>query len=112
MSLNVIKKIIPFDKKYELGWLEDKDIKIMHPVSEYFLKLDDLSLNLLIALKWIKWGYFFFSSISKSSVISEDKYPLCEIIDSSIQSAIINTIERPPWTINWWFCNLQRKWFN
>jgi hypothetical protein len=42
--------IIPFDTKYMFDFLED-DIKIPHPASNYFLKVNDLSINLLISLK-------------------------------------------------------------
>jgi hypothetical protein len=49
MSHNIMS-IIPFDKNYEFTFLEEK-IKILHPVSNYFLKLNDLSINLLISLK-------------------------------------------------------------
>lgn len=43
--------IIPFDKKFEFTFLEDSEIKLKHPVSDYFLKINDLSINLLISLK-------------------------------------------------------------
>jgi hypothetical protein len=46
-----MKHIIEFDEKYEFCFLEDASIKIAHPVSDYFLKLNDLSINLLISLK-------------------------------------------------------------
>jgi len=48
-------KIIPFDNTYEFVFLEEPDSKNTHPVSDYFLKLNDLSINLLINLKWIMW---------------------------------------------------------
>jgi hypothetical protein len=43
--------MIDFDNSYEFTFLEDSEIKLLHPVSKYYLKLDDLSLNLLISLK-------------------------------------------------------------
>jgi hypothetical protein len=43
-------KIIPFDKRYEFEFLEEK-INIKHPLSDYYTKLDDLSVNLYISLK-------------------------------------------------------------
>jgi hypothetical protein len=42
--------IIPFDNKYIFDFLED-DVKFSHPASDYFLKVNDLSINLLISLK-------------------------------------------------------------
>ena len=60
-----MKKIIQLEKKYEFVFLDQNEIKIDHPVSDYFFKLNDLSINLIISLKWILWGYFFLNSISK-----------------------------------------------
>ena len=57
-------KIIEYNPSYEFCFTEEK-IKIEHPLSNYYTKLDDLSINLYINLKWIKWGYYFFKSIEK-----------------------------------------------
>jgi hypothetical protein len=46
-----MKKIIQFEKKYEFVFLDQNEIKIDHPVSDYFFKLNDLSINLIISLK-------------------------------------------------------------
>ena len=59
-------KIIPFDSRYEFTFLEEYDKDLVHPVSNYYTKLDDLSINLLISLKWINWGYVFLRSLKKS----------------------------------------------
>jgi hypothetical protein len=48
-----MKKLIKLNKKYEFCFLEDKSIKIIHPVADYYMKLDDLSVNLLISFKWL-----------------------------------------------------------
>ena len=56
-------KIIPFDSRYEFTFLEEYDKDLVHPVSNYYTKLDDLSINLLISLKWINWGYVFLRSL-------------------------------------------------
>ena len=48
MSPNIMNRIIPLDKTYE--FVED-DVNIQHPVSNYYMKLHDLSINLLINLK-------------------------------------------------------------
>ena len=59
-----MNKIIPLDKTYEFVFVEDK-VNIQHPVSNYYMKLDDLSINLVINLKWINWGYYFLTSIKE-----------------------------------------------
>jgi len=59
-----MKNIIPYDKNYRFVFLEEK-IKENSPVSNYFLKLNDISINLLINLKWILWAYEFLINISK-----------------------------------------------
>jgi hypothetical protein len=48
---NKNKFIIDFDEEYILTFLEEEYIDATSPVSEYYLKLDDLSINLLISLK-------------------------------------------------------------
>ena len=45
-----MNKIIEFNKMYEFSFLEEK-LNIDHPLSEYYMKLDDLSINLYINLK-------------------------------------------------------------
>lgn len=51
---SVYEKIIPFDKKNIFVLIEDPDVKFEHPISGYFLKVSDLSVNALISLKWIE----------------------------------------------------------
>lgn len=79
------KKIIPLNDKYVFTFLEDSDIKLQHPLSNYYLKLDDLSINLLISLKWIEWGYFFLTSLSTELDGIKEDYSLNNIISKSIQ---------------------------
>jgi hypothetical protein len=86
-----VNKIIPLKDDYVFVFLEEKDNKIMHPVSNYFLIIDDLSINLLISLKWILWGYFFVSSISKELKNDIYCYNMNEIITDAIQK--INDIK-------------------
>jgi len=43
-------RIIPLNAKYEFVFTEDK-LNVKHPVSNYYLKISDLSINLLISLK-------------------------------------------------------------
>lgn len=92
MSHDIIKNIIPFNKKYIFIFVEDSNLKFMHPVSNYFLKINDLSINLVISLKWIRWGYFFFNSLSKELKIYT--YSLNEIIVDSLQGQQFNLIEK------------------
>jgi hypothetical protein len=58
VPLSIMSKIIPLDKTYEFVFVED-EVNIQHPVSKYYMKLDDLSINLVINLKWINWGIIF-----------------------------------------------------
>lgn len=78
-------KIIPFDDKYEFEFLEEYEKNPKHPVSNYYLKLDDLSINLLISLKWIKWGYFFFKSIKNELDNLDNDFKIEKITETSIQ---------------------------
>ncbi len=51
MSHYIINKLIPFNTNYEFTFLEDSDIEFAHPASDYFLKINDLSVNIIISLK-------------------------------------------------------------
>lgn len=68
MELNKIQnaKLIKFDSNYQFFFVEDPKIPHNSPVSQYYMKLNDLSLNLRISLKWALWGYFFMKSITDS----------------------------------------------
>jgi len=77
-------RIIPLDKEYVFCFIEDK-VCFKHPVSNYYLMLDDLSINLLISIKWVKWGYFFFDSLSKELDKLDESYTLENIISKSLQ---------------------------
>ena len=83
-----IRYIIDFDRNFKFTFLEDNNIKFNHPVSDYYLKINDLSINLLISLKWIKWAYFFFESLSKDIKDEFYNYQLQELIPKSIQQII------------------------
>lgn len=71
-------------KKFMFCLVEDLEMRELHPVSDYYTKLDDLSINLILSLKWIKWGYFFFSSLCEN-LDSLENHSLKEIISKSIQ---------------------------
>lgn len=64
--------------------VEDLEMRELHPASEYYTKLDDLSINLILSLKWIKWGYFFLSSLCEN-LNSLENHNLKEIVSKSIQ---------------------------
>ncbi len=56
------KDLIKINDKIDFFCLEE-DIKIESPVSDYYFKHSDLSINLVINLKWSLYAYFFFKSI-------------------------------------------------
>jgi hypothetical protein len=88
-----MNKIIPFDESYIFSLSEEISSKTTHPVSDYFFKIDDLSINLLISLKWLFWGYKFLSSISEK-IKDLDEYEISCLITNSIQSpSILNISE-------------------
>lgn len=79
-------KIIEHDKNYEFAFVEDLNHIVPHPVANYYLKINDLSVNLLINLKWIKWGFFFLNELSKALNNEDMKdIKLNDLIDESIQ---------------------------
>lgn len=77
--------IIPFDDRYEFVFLEEYDINLQHPASNYYLKLDDMSVNLLISLKWIEWGYRFLELLKKELDNLDDDFKLENITSKSLQ---------------------------
>ena len=85
MSLNIMNKIIPLDKTYEFVFVEDK-VNIQHPVSNYYMKLDDLSINLVINLKWINWGYYFLTSIKEELDLLRSEYDIKSLLSNTIQN--------------------------
>ena len=87
MSPNIMNKIIPLDKTYEFVFVEDS-VNIQHPVSNYYMKLDDLSINLLINLKWINWGYYFLTSIKEELDGLDSDYEIRNLLINSIQDFI------------------------
>ena len=84
-------KYMPLDPSYKFVFSEEYE-KNKHPVSNYFLKINDLSINLIINLKWIFWGYFFISSISKN--LNDKNLDWEDVIDSNIQKNIIKNIKK------------------
>ena len=63
-----VTNLIDFDNKYEFILLENLGVSkndFKHPAMDYFLLSYDLSVNLTMKLKWIKWGFFFLKSLSE-----------------------------------------------
>ena len=78
--------IIELDERFVFCFVEDLDICQISPVSNYYTKLDDLSINLLISIKWLKWGFFFLTSLSEELDKIVDEYAIDQIISKSIQN--------------------------
>ncbi len=55
------------------------------PVSHHYLKLDDLSINILISKKWIFWGYKFFKQMKNELDLLNEK---------EINNTILNSIQK------------------
>jgi len=86
-------KIIKYDEKWIFVFSEDKPSENSHPVSDYYLKLNDLSINLLINIKWIEWGFIFLKETSKNlNLLEKNDFDLNNIINKSIQN--IELIEK------------------
>jgi hypothetical protein len=80
-----INIIIDYDFSYKFYLIEELNVKFSHPVNDYYLKLNDLSINLLVSLKWIKWAYKFFTSLIIELDRLDENYALDDIISKSIQ---------------------------
>lgn len=85
-----MKKLIPFDNSYEFSFIENKDDQYLSPISEYFLKLNDLSINLLISLKWLLWGYKFLIDLSNELYKLDNHYNIDILICKSIHTNLHN----------------------
>ncbi len=84
MSLNIIQKFIELDDDFQFVFLDDFSIKLKHPLSEYYLKIGDLSINLFISLKWIYWGYYFLISLSENLKNPNYWYDWKDIINEDV----------------------------
>lgn len=56
------KYLIKIGERWDFVYLED-NIKIESPVSSYYFKWSDLSINIVIKFKWSLYAYFLFNSI-------------------------------------------------
>ena len=77
---------IEYDSRYIFTFLENKEDISPHPVDNYYLQLHDLSINLLISLKWIKWAIFFFKSLAEALDKLGDNYTIENILTTPIQN--------------------------
>lgn len=75
--------MIKLDPQYMFVFLEERDSKV-HPSCAYYLKLDDLSMNLLVPLRWIKWSYFFLASTSSNLDELGSEYDFKNMVTNSI----------------------------
>lgn len=78
-------KLIKLDKSYSFVFLEREDkINVEHPACNYYFKLNDLSINLLISLKWAEWAYYFLTETSKNL----EMYKNLEIFEGNIENSL------------------------
>lgn len=86
MSHYIMNIFIPVKKTYNFYLLEEMNLNIKHPVSDFYYKINDLSINLLISLKWAEWGFFFFKSLSlELKKLDKNDFDLTKIINKSVQ---------------------------
>ena len=73
LKKNKIKKldIIPLDKNINMYlFVNDENIKIKHPFTNYYFSSEDLSINFKCSLKWIRCNYsllIFFINVLNNS---------------------------------------------
>jgi hypothetical protein len=79
------KNIIKLEPAWRFVYVEHADYARKSPVSEYYLKLSDLSINVLISLKWANFAYFFFKNISETIIdINNSDYGLRKQLPNDI----------------------------
>lgn len=79
------RRIIKFNEKYHFALVEEKESLENHPISQYYFKLNDLSINIVISFKWIEWAYEFFSSLSQRLKELDSSYNNINLIEKAIQ---------------------------
>lgn len=93
MYLNGVKnkKLIKFNECYVFSFIDKEDIifNFNHPVSEYYLKLSDISINIEVSLKWSIWAYVFLKEVSKNLYEEKNIYKLDKIFKDCIEEKII-----------------------
>lgn len=79
------KNVIKLEPEWQFIYVEHVDYVIESPVSGYYLKLSDLSINVLISLKWANFAYFFFKNISETIInINNSDYGLRKQLPNDI----------------------------
>ena len=86
-------QLIPFDKRYKFALVEEAVMGSPNPVAGYFLKLKDLSVNLVVSLRWVLWAYVFLSSLSKELSSLDSEYKWENLISESLNTGL-NAHER------------------
>jgi len=78
----IFEKLIELDKEFEFGLMEkdDRFREKCDPIWNFYFTLHNLSINFTINLKWLKWGWFFLSELSKELDLLED-YDWADIIN-------------------------------
>lgn len=64
-------------------FVEGKEYSPIHPLSDYYFKLNDLSINSLVSLKWSILGYFFYASLSENILKTSTTFPINNILPKS-----------------------------
>ena len=77
---------IHLDRSKYLFFLSEE--KSEHPLDDYYFKTYDLSINSLINLKWIYWGFFFYSSLKDTleNELIDPEFKFKSYVSSSIQT--------------------------
>lgn len=55
-----------------------------NPLEDYFLNINDLSINSLITLKWLKWGFFFYTEMIKELKKLDEDIEINKLTNNSI----------------------------
>lgn len=79
------KKIIKYDESFRFAFVENTEDRSLHPASDYYLKPSDFSINVLISLKWVLWGFTFFKHLSNELLKLEEDYKFENLLDGCIQ---------------------------
>jgi len=80
-------KYYELEPSFKFSFFEDRKQIPQHPADDYYLKMSDLSINNIVALKWAKWVFFFFDEIS-NNIKNIEGYDLSlgALVEGSIHS--------------------------
>ena len=87
-TLNNIKnnKLIKISNNCDFVFIEEP-LKLDSPVSNYYFKYSDLSINLNINLKWALYAFFFLNSILEN--VNDTQYNEGVSFKDSINSVFV-----------------------